>query len=69
MELLKTRHFRPIAIAIGCLLSICLLLILRQPSRRQQNPTFDTTRNPPLVMTGGDPYIRALMRTIANPIR
>jgi muramidase (phage lysozyme) len=65
MDILKTKHFRPIAIAIGVLCSICLLLILRQPSRRQQNPTFDTTRNPPLVMTGGDPYIRALMRTIA----
>jgi muramidase (phage lysozyme) len=65
MDILKTKHVRPIAIAIGALFSICLLLILRQPSRRQQNPTFDTTRNPPLVMTGGDPYIRALMRTIA----
>jgi muramidase (phage lysozyme) len=64
MDILKTKHVRPIAIAIGVLFSICLLLILRQPSRRQ-NPTFDTTRNPPLVMTGGDPYIRALMRTIA----
>jgi muramidase (phage lysozyme) len=65
MDILKTKHVRPIAIAIGCLFSIGVLLILRQPSRRQQSPTFDTTRNPPLVMTGGDPYIRALMRTIA----
>ncbi len=74
MDILRTKRFRPIAIAIGGILSICLLLILRQPSRRQhqnptfdptRNPPFDPTRNPPLVMTGGDPYIRALMRTIS----
>jgi muramidase (phage lysozyme) len=61
----RKRARRTIAIAIGCLLSLCLVLLLRQPSRRQiQNPTF-ATKNPPLVMTGGDPYIRALMRTIS----
>ena len=66
MDIPKPRRFRPIAIAIGCIFALCLVLILRQPSRRQnQNPTFDTTRNPPLVMTGGDPYIRALMRMIS----
>jgi muramidase (phage lysozyme) len=66
MDILKPRRFRPIAIAIGCLVSLCLMLVLRQPSRRQnQNPTFETTQNPPLVMTGGDPYIRALMRMIS----
>jgi muramidase (phage lysozyme) len=67
MDILKPSRVKPIAIAIGCLVSICLLLVfLRQPSRRQsQNPIFDTTRNPPLVMKGGNPYIRALMRTIS----
>jgi muramidase (phage lysozyme) len=66
MDMPKPRRFRPIAMAIGCIFALCLVLILRQPSRRQnQNPTFDTTRNPPLVMTGGDPYIRALMRMIS----
>jgi muramidase (phage lysozyme) len=66
MDILKPNRIKPIAIAVGCLVSLCLLVVLRQPSRRQnQNPTFDTTRNPPLVMTGGNPYIRALMRTIS----
>jgi muramidase (phage lysozyme) len=62
------KGFRAIAIAIGCIFSICLVLILRQPSRRQSvNPTFDTVHMPPpLVMIGGDPYIRALMRTIST---
>jgi muramidase (phage lysozyme) len=50
---------------IGFIIALWSVLLLRQPSRRVQNPTFDTTRNPPLVMTGGDPYIRALMRTIS----
>jgi muramidase (phage lysozyme) len=62
----KRKHVRPIAIAIGSIFVLCLVLLLRQPSRRQiPNPTFETTRTPPLVMTGGDPYIRALMRTIS----
>ncbi|PSB57798.1 glycoside hydrolase family 24 protein [Chamaesiphon polymorphus] len=66
MDILKPSRVKPIAIAIGCLVSLCLLLILRQPSRRlKQNPIFDTVRHPPLVMTGGNPYIRALMRTIS----
>ena len=66
MHIFKTKRVRPIAIAIGCLFSLCLILLLRQPSQRQnQNPSFDPTRNPPLMMTGGDPYIRALMRTIS----
>ncbi len=32
--------------------------------RSQPDPVF-SQRQPPLVMTGGDPYIRALMRTIS----
>ncbi len=66
MDISKPRRFRPIAIALGCIFALCLVLILRQPSRRQnQNPTFNTTQNPSLVMAGGDPYIRALMRMIS----
>jgi muramidase (phage lysozyme) len=67
MDILKPSRVKPIAIAIGCLVSLCLVIfVLRQPSRRQsQNPTFDTTRHPPLVIKGGNPYIRALMRTIS----
>ena len=65
MDTPKPQRIRPIASAIGGIFLLCLVLILRQPFRRQ-SPTFDTTQNPPpLVMTGGDPYIRALMRTIS----
>jgi muramidase (phage lysozyme) len=62
------KGFRAIAIAIGCIFSICLVLLLRQTSRRQSgNPTFEVTHTPPpLVMIGGDPYIRALMRMIST---
>ncbi|WP_373540419.1 muramidase [Chamaesiphon sp.] len=66
MDILKIKRVRPIAIAIGGIFSLCLILLVRQSFRRQsQSPTFDPNRHPPLVMTGGDPYIRALMRTIS----
>jgi muramidase (phage lysozyme) len=66
MDSLKPQHYQKIGIAIGAAISFCLLLILMQPSRRRlQNPTFGSIGMPPLVMTGGDPYIRALMRTIS----
>jgi muramidase (phage lysozyme) len=61
------KHFQPIAIAIGAIVSLSLILIFGQPSRRHApNPTFNTAKTPPLMMTGGDPYIRALMRTISS---
>jgi muramidase (phage lysozyme) len=66
MDLIKPKLSKKIAIAIGCIFLLCLVLLSRQTSRRPKgNPTFDTTRNPPLVMAGGDPYIRALMRMIS----
>jgi muramidase (phage lysozyme) len=66
MDILKPRRFRPMAIAIGCMVSLGLLLLWRQASRRSiDNPIFETARTPPLVMTGGDPYIRSLMRMIS----
>jgi muramidase (phage lysozyme) len=56
-----------IAVAIGSIIfSICLGSILSQQSRRQKaNPAFQAARMPPLVMTDGNPYIRALMRMIS----
>ncbi len=56
-----------IAAAIGSIIfSICLGSILSQQSRRQTaNPAFQAVRTPPLVMTDGNPYIRALMRMIS----
>lgn len=65
MDILKPKRVNTIGIAIGCIVLLCLLFILRQPSRRQGNPIFETASNPPLVMTGGDPYVRALMRMIS----
>jgi muramidase (phage lysozyme) len=56
-----------IAAIIGSILSIgCIVVILSRQSRRQMaNPAFQTARTPPLMMTEGDPYIRALMRMIS----
>lgn len=60
------QHFKPIGIAIGSLILVCLGLFFTHPSRRAiVNPIFKTAKTPPLVMTGGNPYIRALMRTIS----
>lgn len=53
-----------ITISVFCL--IFLASILSQQSHRQTaNPTFQTARTPPLMMTDGNPYIRALMRMIS----
>lgn len=60
------KHLKPIAIAIGGMISLSLVLVLSHQSRRQRaNPTFKTAQTPPLIMKGGDPYVRALMRTIS----
>jgi muramidase (phage lysozyme) len=61
----RSKRFRTIGIAIGCIVALWAVLLLRQPSRRVQNPTFETARTPPLMMIGGDPYVRALMRMIS----
>ncbi|MDF2386832.1 glycoside hydrolase family protein [Nostoc ellipsosporum NOK] len=52
----------PIAALLGfiCLLQWYMYGDLRSPD----DPVF-TAKQPPLVMKGGDPYIRALMRTIS----
>ncbi|MBH8567140.1 glycoside hydrolase family protein [Nostoc sp. CENA67] len=52
----------PIAALLGfiCLLQWYIYGDLRSPD----DPVF-TAKQPPLVMKGGDPYIRALMRTIS----
>ncbi len=61
------KQFKPIGIAIGGVILLCLGLLLAHPSRRPiVNPTFNTAKTPPLMMTGGDPYVRALMRTISS---
>jgi muramidase (phage lysozyme) len=61
------QHFKPIALAIGGIILLSTILIFGHPSRRRAPiPTFETAKTPPLMMTGGDPYIRALMRTISS---
>jgi muramidase (phage lysozyme) len=63
----RRKRFRNIGIAIGCTIAVATFFILRHPSRRQgKNPTFDLVRTPPLVMEGGDPYVRSLMRMIST---
>lgn len=50
----------------GCAGLLALLLVLSSLPKSQTRhfvPTRDST--PPLVMVGGDPYLRALMRTIS----
>ena len=52
----------PIAALLGF---VCLLQwYIYGDLRSHSNPVFGQ-KNPPLVMQGGDPYIRALMRTIS----
>jgi muramidase (phage lysozyme) len=63
----RRKRFRTIGIAIGCIFSLGLVLLLRQTSPPQiEHPTVETTPTSQLVMVGGDPYIRALMRMIAS---
>jgi muramidase (phage lysozyme) len=50
------------------LTGLAVLLVLRgclMPGKNQFSPNSINSNFPPLEMTGGDPYIRALMRTIS----
>jgi muramidase (phage lysozyme) len=50
----------------GLILLLSLVVTLRSgKSPSSSNPAFQTAKTPPLVMTGGDPHIRALMRMIS----
>ncbi len=63
IQTLRSKH---IAMAIGgiiLLLSFASLLSGSDPNER--NPLYRVAQTPPLVMTGGDPYVRALMRMIS----
>ncbi len=65
----QRKRFRAICIAIGFILLIGLTLKLSQPqsslSPQIESSTAETRQTVPLVMKGGDPYIRALMRMIS----
>lgn len=60
------RRSKNIAAAIG---SIILLLsfasLISGPRYQGLSPLFKVAQTPPLVMSGGDPYLRALMRMIS----
>ena len=59
------KYFKPLAVAIGSTLLLGWILLLRQPSSQVPTSTSPAGRMPPLMMQGGDPYVRALMRMIS----
>jgi muramidase (phage lysozyme) len=58
---------RPRLFLLGCIALLGLLVLVVKLRSRSPliSPFLGTTPLPPLVMQGGDPYVRALMRTIA----
>jgi muramidase (phage lysozyme) len=67
-EKIERRHKRQIfaLLAAGSLLGIIVISSLFGGGGRAIiEPRFDARQLPPLVMKGGDPHIRALMRTIS----
>lgn|GEM_PF-2459380 len=58
------QNFLEGAIGVVALFLLVVAFQYYDEPRSQSEPTFDTDL-PPLVMEGGDPYIRALMRTIS----
>jgi muramidase (phage lysozyme) len=63
----KRFPLKPFAATIGTFFLLTLGLQFCVPMRRpiSKSPTFETANLPPLVMKGGDPYVRAFMRTIS----
>jgi muramidase (phage lysozyme) len=54
-----------VAIGIGLIGITAIVSILSSDRRSILEPRFKTSQTPPLVMKGGDPHIRALMRMIS----
>jgi muramidase (phage lysozyme) len=63
----KSLPVKSIAITSGSFILLTLILQFCVPTHRKlpTDPTFDRAETPPLVMKDGDPYVRALMRTIS----
>jgi muramidase (phage lysozyme) len=60
----RSKH---IAAAVGgMILLLSLTSLLSGRNYQGLNPVFNVAQTPPLVMSGGDPYIRALMRMIST---
>lgn len=66
-QILLAKRRRALAIAALLLLGVGLVGVrsLPQPTLRQLQKTVWVSHPEPLAMTGGDPYVRALMRTIS----
>jgi muramidase (phage lysozyme) len=61
------RQSKHIAAAIGgIILLLSLTSLISGRNYQGLNPVFNVAQTPPLVMSGGDPYIRALMRMIST---
>jgi muramidase (phage lysozyme) len=59
----RSKH---IAAAIGgMILLLSLTSLISGRNYQGINPVFNVAQTPPLVMSGGDPYVRALMRMIS----
>ncbi len=61
------KHSKLLAAAGGSILLLLSLVVILRSSKSpsSSNPAFPTAKTPPLVMSGGDPQIRALMRMIS----
>jgi muramidase (phage lysozyme) len=59
----QSKHI-PAAIG-GMILLLSLASLLSGRNYQGLNPVFNVAQTPPLVMSGGDPYVRALMRMIS----
>jgi muramidase (phage lysozyme) len=59
------KQFKIITAIFGAIVLLSIVSVLRQPPPHVANPVFKTAKTPPLVMEGGDPYVRALMRMIS----
>jgi muramidase (phage lysozyme) len=62
----RPSKFKNIAAAMGgIILLLSFASLLSGRNYQGLNPIFNVAETPPLVMPGGDPYIRALMRMIS----
>jgi muramidase (phage lysozyme) len=65
-KLLIDRRSKNIAAAMGgIILLLSFASLISGPNYQGLNPIFKAAQTPPLVMSGGDPYLRALMRMIS----
>lgn len=61
----RIRRFALLRLVVLCIATVVLASVLKMPQQETYHDPIFGTNLPPLVMQGGDPYIRALMRTIS----